>query len=61
MESIFGWLIMAMLLVAPLWKICARAGLAPGLALVAAVPVLGFVIVTAVVAFAEWPSLRARQ
>lgn len=58
MEGFLGWLIMAVLFVAPLWKICARAGFAPALSLVAAIPVLGLAIVAAVVGFAEWPSLR---
>jgi hypothetical protein len=49
------------LLVAPLWRICGRAGFTPALALLAIIPWLGFVIVAAVLGFVEWPSLKKRQ
>lgn len=60
MDERLVWLLMAVLLVVPLWRICGRAGFAPALALVAAVPFLGFLIVAAVLGFAEWPRLAHR-
>lgn len=55
MDGLFAWLVMAVLLVVPLWKICGRAGFAPALALIAAVPFIGIVIVAALLGFIEWP------
>lgn len=60
MHELVVWLLMVVLLVVPLWRICARAGFAPVLALVAAVPFLGFLIVAAVLGFADWPRLAHR-
>ncbi|KPF69043.1 hypothetical protein IP84_07660 [beta proteobacterium AAP99] len=48
--------VVALLLVIPLWRICQRAGLSPYLSLVAAVPFIGLLIVAAVLAFAPWPA-----
>jgi hypothetical protein len=49
------------LFVIPLWKVCKRAGFHPALSLVAVVPLLGILIVGAVLAFAEWPATRRRN
>lgn len=45
-----------LLLIIPLWKICARAGLNPALSLIAVIPVLGLLVVATILAFAEWPA-----
>jgi hypothetical protein len=61
MESI-GGLVVLILVVVPLWRICARAGFNPALSLIAIIPLLGFLIVAAILAFAEWPvSKRSAQ
>lgn len=55
MEAIIG----SILFVIPLWKICKRAGFPPALSLLACVPLLGILIVCAVLAFVEWPAARS--
>lgn len=54
MEILFG----IVLFVIPLWRICRRAGFPPALSLIAVVPLLGFLIVAGILAFAEWPVSR---
>lgn len=54
MEGIGGLVVLA-LIVVPLWRICARAGFNPAVSLLAIIPVLGFLIVAGILAFAEWP------
>lgn len=54
MEAIIG----SILFVIPLWKICKRAGFHPALSLLACVPLVGILIVGAILAFAEWPASR---
>jgi hypothetical protein len=44
----------------PLWRICGRAGFSPALSLLAIIPWLGFLIVAAILGFAEWPSPKNR-
>lgn len=58
--SVWG-VVLLILVIVPLWRICGRAGFSPALSLLAAIPVLGFVIVAAVLGFAEWPSAKNRQ
>ena len=58
MESL-GALVGLVLVVIPLWRISGRAGFSPALSLLAIIPLLGIVIVTAILAFAEWPSSKA--
>ena len=58
--SIWG-LVVVIVVIVPLWRICGRAGFSPALSLLAVIPLLGFVIVAAVLGFAEWPSLKSRQ
>jgi len=44
----------------PMWRICKRAGLAPQIALLCAIPIIGRLITTYVIAFSDWkvaPSL----
>jgi hypothetical protein len=49
------------LVVIPLWRIFTRAGLKPAYALLVLIPGLGFLIVAAVLAHAEWPALRRKE
>ena len=48
-------LIFSLLLVVPLWKIHAKAGLRPALSLLVFVPLFGLIVVSAVLAFVHWP------
>jgi hypothetical protein len=48
MEGIVNGLIVAVLVVVPLWRICARAGFRPALSLLVLIPWLGILIVSAV-------------
>ncbi len=50
MELLFG-----ILVVWPLWRVFARAGLPPWLALLVFVPVAGLVLVLAALALRPWP------
>ena len=61
MDSSIWGLVVLVLVIVPLWRICGRAGFSPALSLLAIIPLLGFVIVVAVLGFAEWPSLKNRQ
>ena len=46
----------SLLLIIPLWRISARAGFAPHLAIIAIVPFIGLLAVAAVLAFGHWPA-----
>lgn len=61
MTGSIWWLVFLVLVIVPLWRICGRAGFSPALSLLAAIPLLGFLIVAAVLGFAEWPSTKNRQ
>ncbi len=54
-----GALLAVVLIVVPLWKICARAGFNPLLSLLAIIPVLGLLAVAVILAFTEWPASRS--
>lgn len=60
-ESIWSLVVVALVVIVPLWRICGRAGFSPALSLLAVIPLLGIVIVAAVLGFAKWPSLKNRQ
>jgi hypothetical protein len=60
-EGIIAGLIAAALVIVPLWRICERAGFSPALSLLVVIPWLGFLIIAAVLGFAEWPSLKNRS
>jgi hypothetical protein len=53
------YLVMALLFVVPLWKICARAGFQPWLALLAMIPLAGPAIVIGILAFKPWPAAQS--
>ena len=48
--------LIALILIIPTWRIFDRAGLNPFLSLVLLIPVAGFVLVLAMLAFTRWPS-----
>jgi H+/Cl- antiporter ClcA len=58
MADFLAGLIAMLLLVVPLWRIFGRAGLSPLLSLLALVPVLGLLIVSAILAYTDWPAAR---
>jgi hypothetical protein len=59
-QPIWG-LIIVVLVVVPLWRVCRRAGFHPALSLVAIIPLVGLLIVAAVLALAEWPTARSQE
>ena len=52
--------LVALLLIVPTWRICVRAGFSGALSLFHMVPVIGSLIVMAILAFSDWPSGEAR-
>jgi hypothetical protein len=58
MAEFIGGVIGLILVIVPLWRICARAGFSPALSLLAIIPWLGFLIVAVVLGFSEWPATR---
>ncbi len=55
-ELLFG-----LIIVYPLWRICLRVGVTPWTALLVFVPVVGFVLVLAVLAIVRWPEERTPE
>jgi uncharacterized membrane protein YhaH (DUF805 family) len=53
-------LLLALLLVIPTWRVCARAGFSGALSLLHFVPVVGSLVVMAILAFSDWPAGEAR-
>jgi hypothetical protein len=51
-------MIVMLLLVVPLWRIFSRAGMSGPLALLALVPGVGLLIVSAILGLSEWPAAR---
>ena len=56
---VIGGLIAALLVVVPLWRICARAGFSSWWALLGMVPVVNIVMLW-VFAYAKWPAVPVR-
>ena len=56
METLIWLIVVAVLLVVPLFRIMNRAGLNPILALLILIPGLGYLAVIGILAFAEWPT-----
>ena len=48
-------LLVALVLIVPTWRICTRAGFSGALSLFHLVPLIGSLIVMAVLAFSTWP------
>jgi hypothetical protein len=53
-----GWIIVALVMVVPFWRLCRRVGHSPWLSLLMLVP-LANVILLYYIAFGDWPSQRA--
>jgi hypothetical protein len=54
-----SWLIVAVVIVIPFWRICAKAGYSPWLGLLAVVPLVNLFLIY-FLAFSEWPSQKGR-
>lgn len=61
MEGMIGWIIGSLLVVVPMWRICGRAGFNPALGLLSLIPWLGFVIVSGILAFSQWPASKSAK
>jgi uncharacterized membrane protein YraQ (UPF0718 family) len=60
--SIAGYVVFCALMIVPLWRAYARAGLSPYLTLIFAVPLAGPLVVLLLLAFLRWPALdRVRR
>lgn len=57
-SSIWWFVLMVVLLILPLWKVSSKAGFPGVLSLLILIPVANIVFLY-VLAFAEWPALRA--
>ncbi|WP_395752486.1 hypothetical protein [Prosthecobacter sp.] len=53
----FLLLVLTLVQVVPFWFICRKAGMSPWLSLISMIP-LGTLVLTFVLAFAEWPALK---
>lgn len=56
LEIVIGAVAVAILLVIPLYRVMAKAGLNPALAFLIAIPGFGYLIVIGILAFADWPN-----
>ena len=52
------WLIMAIFVIIPAWRILHKACFVPAISLALIVPLLGWFCVLVVLAFVQWPSLK---
>jgi len=57
--SLIIYMLLALVLIVPTWRICARAGFSGALSLFLLVPLIGPFIVMAVLAFSTWPAGEA--
>jgi hypothetical protein len=51
-------LLFIVLVIIPLWRICRRAGFHGAISLLALIPVIGALIVGAVLSFCDWPAKK---
>ena len=58
---VLAHLLVALVLIIPTWRICARAGFSGALSLFLLVPLIGGFIVMAILAFSDWPAGEARR
>lgn len=58
-RSLLYIIITTAVVIVPCWKIFSRAGLNPALSLFIFIPVLGWWIAGAILAFSRWPALDA--
>jgi hypothetical protein len=60
--EIIGWVVVvAALLLLPVWRIHKRAGLSPALSLLILVPVAGVLVCSLILAFSRWPATERRS
>ena len=58
---VLGHILLSLLLIIPTWRIFTRAGFSGALSLLHLVPVVGSLIVMAILAFSDWPAGEARR
>lgn len=58
--ELIEWLIIAILVIIPAWRIMRKAGFIPALSLLLIVPFFGWFCVVIVLAFVQWPALKRR-
>jgi hypothetical protein len=58
---VIGHVLVALVLIIPTWRICTRAGFSGALSLLHLVPVVGTLVVMAILAFSDWPAGEAPQ
>lgn len=56
---VIGHILVALVLIIPTWRICTRAGFSGALSLLHLVPVVGTLVVMAILAFSDWPAGEA--
>lgn len=59
--ALAGWVLTMLLVIVPTWRICTRAGFSGALSLLHLVPVVGSLVVMAILAFSDWPNGEARR
>ena len=55
------FIIKVVLYTIPMWRICKRAGLSPQLSLICAIPLIGRLITTYILAFGDWKVVPIAQ
>jgi hypothetical protein len=58
---VLGHILLSLLLIIPTWRIFVRAGFSGALSLLHLVPVVGSLIVMAILAFSDWPAGEAQR
>jgi hypothetical protein len=59
--GLLAYLVMTLLLIIPVWRICARAGFGGAWSLLLLLPLFGHFIVMAILAFGDWPDGEAAR
>lgn len=60
-EGLRDYVLFTIVLGIPYWRILRRAGLSPYYALLALVPILGYLIIELVLAFSQWRPIQPSQ
>lgn len=61
MVSPIVYIIVAIIIVVPLWKIFRKAGFNPALSLLVLIPFFGMLITTVILAFVTWPVIKSSE
>lgn len=56
---LIGHVLVALIVIIPTWRICVRAGFAGAWSLLHLIPVIGSLVVMAILAFGDWPNGEA--